>query len=194
MRRQAISLHGFEQSFAQDADPWNTWASHYEAVKRDALTKSVGAGRHGRVLEVAAGNGSNTRMLASRALRLTATEGTASGTRLLREATEGLPNLEVVQRDLENSLPGHRYDLIVISEVLYYLPTRAFEALAREVARTLRSGGSLVLAHHRDAFADRARPANNVHACFIHAMQLSMKCCFQQRARRWRTEHWVRPR
>lgn len=194
MRRQAISLQGFEQTFAQDADPWKTWTSRYEAVKRDALAKAVGAGRHGRVLEVAAGNGSNTRMLASRALRLTATEGTASGTKLLREATEGLPNVEVVQCNLKNSLPGDRYDLIVISEVLYYLPDRAFESFAREVARTLRPGGRLVLAHHRDEFADRARPAHNVHPCFIRTTQVSMKCCFRQRARRWLTERWLRSR
>ena len=76
-----IDLAGFEAKFAQSDDPWSTWDKPDEVVKRHAILHALGPGPLGRVLELGAGNGSNSRSLAARALRLDATEATAHGTR-----------------------------------------------------------------------------------------------------------------
>lgn len=70
---RAITLDGFERTFAADPDPWRTFANRDEATKRTAILHAIGAGPHGRILELAAGNGSNSRELAARTLRLDAT-------------------------------------------------------------------------------------------------------------------------
>ena len=83
-----IDLHGFDRKFAGDADPWSTFTDRDETHKRRAILHGVGPPPVGRVLELAAGNGSNSVALARRALRLDATEGTRSGTDLVRRALQ----------------------------------------------------------------------------------------------------------
>ena len=79
---KAIDLAGFADKFAAEDDPWRTFSARDETVKRQAILRALGPGPIGRVLELAAGNGSNSAAIAPRALRLDATEGTAEGTRL----------------------------------------------------------------------------------------------------------------
>lgn len=185
MRRNAITLDGFERKFASDPDPWRTWTSSYEQVKRRHLGQVIGPGRYGRVLEVGAGNGSNTHMLASRALRLTVTEGTLTGVRLIREMFDETRRIKVCRLDISDRLPEHRYDLIVISEILYYLKDKPFRNLVREVKRTLQPGGVLVLAHHTGLFGDAARNGGSVHRQFLSQLSRFMVCDFDLRTGRY---------
>ncbi|MGB3627141.1 MAG: class I SAM-dependent methyltransferase [Henriciella sp.] len=163
-------------------------------MNRTHLAQAAGPGKHGRVLEVAAGNGSNTPMLAARALRLTVTEGTPSGAELTRQAIEGIERTSVHQLDLADRFPGDRYDLIVISEVLYYLPDRSFRALASEVSRTLRPAGTLVLAHHTVFFDDALRDGRGVHRQFLGEVAADLACAFRRRTRRYVIERLRRTR
>lgn len=193
MKQRAIDLEEFERKFAADPDPWKTWSSSFEQMKRRNLRHMVGTGRHGRVLEVAAGNGSNTSMLASRALRLTATEGTASGAELTARAVSGVPRTTVLQLDLAMPFPGPRYDLIVISEVLYYLDARTLSVLANNVANTLQPGGALVLAHHTAFFDDAQRSGADIHDLFLRRIRLPLTPDRELRARRYRMIRARRP-
>tara|TARA_B100000949_G_scaffold73801_1_gene65825 strand:- start:938 stop:1537 length:600 start_codon:yes stop_codon:yes gene_type:complete len=193
MRRGAISLAGFAEKFDADADPWDTWSARYEAVKRGALAKAIGAGRFGRGIELAAGNGSNTPMIAQHTRRLIATEGTRSGTELVRQVAADLPRVRVVHHDVAARLPGNAFDLIVIAELLYYLGPQPFAMLAAEVSRTLVPGGRLVLLHHAENFPDRARSAARVHRDFMARLGgVPMKKRHRATARRWRVEAWER--
>ena len=83
-----ITLAGFDRTFSDDDDPWATFTSADEALKRRAILHAAGPGPWGRVLELAAGNGSNSAAIAPRALRLDATEATATGTRLVARAVK----------------------------------------------------------------------------------------------------------
>ena len=76
---KAIDLSGFAAKFAADEDPWRTFSNRDEAVKRAAILHALGPGPLGRVLELGSGNGSNSRAIAPRALRLDATEGYGGG-------------------------------------------------------------------------------------------------------------------
>ncbi|RIJ22299.1 class I SAM-dependent methyltransferase [Henriciella barbarensis] len=194
MRRGAISLEGFEQKFEADADPWQTWNSKYEAVKRASLAKAIGPRPYGRGLEIAAGNGSNTLMIANKTRRLIATEGAPAGAALVRKASQGEPHIRVVIHDVADRLPADAFDLIVISELLYYLGSEPFEMLAREVSRTLQPGGRLVLLHHVENFSDRARPADHVHGEFTALLRCPLIKSQKITARRWRAESWDRAR
>ena len=171
-----ITLDGFEGKFSGDADPWRTFSDRDEAVKRDAILHAIGAGPIGRVLELGAGNGSNSVAIAARALRLDATEATASGTRLTARAIAPCDSrARAIQLAVPARLPRPDYDVAVVAEILYYLDARAMARAARDVAGALRPGGRLVLAHHRVDYPDFAQ-----HAAFIHARFLRDSGC------RWR--------
>lgn len=162
-----IALDGFELVFAADPDPWRTFTSDDEARKRRAIRHAIGPARHGRMLEIAAGNGSNSRMLATRSLRLDATEATAAGIRLVEAALPPSPRARAIRLTVPGRFPRSRYDAIVIAELLYYLSPEAMRRTARDTGRALRCGGTIVLAHHRVDFHDFVQHAADLHRIFL---------------------------
>lgn len=163
-----ITLTGFEDKFAGNGDPWSTWTNPDEVLKRRAILHALGPGPIGRVLELGAGNGSNSQALAARALRLDATEGTVAGTALVQQAlADAAPRARARTLVVPAAPPRSRYDAIVIAELLYYLDPTAMRILARQIARLLRPGGTLILAHHRITFYDFAQHAEGIQARFL---------------------------
>jgi cyclopropane fatty-acyl-phospholipid synthase-like methyltransferase len=183
---RSIDVAGFEAKFADDGDPWSTWTDRDEAVKRVAILHALGAGATGRVLELGAGNGSNSMALAQRALRLDATEATATGTALVAKAIAGrAPRARASKLVVPEAPPRSAYDAIVVAELLYYLDPRTMERLARQVSRLLRPGGRLILAHHRITFYDFAQPADDIQDRFLRATGTEWAKRTARRTGRW---------
>lgn len=183
-----ITLEGFEQTFTDNADPWRTFHTRDEARKRVAILHALGARPLGRVLELASGNGSNSVALAARALRLDATEGTATGTRLTADALGRQKRALASTLVLPGRFPSTVYDAIVVAELLYYLSPRRMRRVARDVAMALRPGGVLVLAHHRIDFHDFAQHAAGIHQRFLAATGRRWRSLPRLRSGRWRVE------
>jgi SAM-dependent methyltransferase len=182
-----ITLAGFDAKFAAADDPWRTFDDADEALKRRAILHAIGGGPLGRVIEVAAGNGSNSAAIARRALHLDATEATQSGTRLVARAIRDRPKrarairLTVPAR----RLPRDRYDVAVVAELIYYLSPLAMERTARQMAGALRAGGVMVLAHHRIDFPDFAQHAATIQRRFLAATGAHWKVRVMRRTGRW---------
>lgn len=182
----AIDLGGFEAKFAGDDDPWSTWTDRDEAVKRAAILHALGPGPWGRVLELAAGNGSNSRPLSRHALRLDATEATAAGTALVaRAVADRAPRARALQLAVPAAPPRARYDTVVVAELLYYLDRRTMRRLARQVARLLAPGGTLVLAHHRITFYDFRQHADGIQRRFLEQTGVAWRVRLVRRTARW---------
>lgn len=162
-----IDLAGFSAKFADEDDPWRTFSNRDEAVKRAAILHALGPGPHGRVLELASGNGSNSAALAPRSRRLDATEGTPEGTALTARAIAAWPRARALLQPLPARAPRPIYDAIVVAELLYYLSARDMALVACDVAQAARPGTVLVLAHHRVDFYDFAQHAAGIHARFL---------------------------
>ena len=181
-----ITLAGFDAKFAGDADPWRTFDDADEALKRRAILHAVGPGPWGRVVELAAGNGSNSAAIAPRALRLDATEATDSGTALVARAIRHRPQrARAIRLVVPARLPRPRYDIAVVAEVIYYLTPRAMAQTARDVAGALRPGGVLVLAHHRVDFPDFAQHAAHLQRAFLKATGRRWHVRVTRRTGRW---------
>lgn len=184
---KAITLQGFEAKFEGDADPWHTYTDADEALKRDAILHALGSGPFGRVLEIAAGNGSNSIALARRALRLDATEATSSGTALVERALDPYGRrTRALRLAVPERFPRSSYDAIVLAELLYYLSSSDMARTALNVAAALRLGGTLVLAHHRIDFPDFVQHAAQIQRRFLMASGRPWRTRIVRR-----TTHWI---
>lgn len=193
-----VDLTGFAAKFGADDDPWRTFTNRDEAVKRAAILHALGPGPLGRVLELGSGNGSNSRAIAARALRLHATEGTAEGTGLTARAIAAWPRADAIRLALPSRFPASDYDAIVIAELLYYLSPRAMRHVADAVGQALRPGGRLVLAHHRIDYYDFTQHAAHIQQRFLRMTGLSWHIATVRRRSRWHvivaTRHHRSPR
>lgn len=181
-----IALAGFAQKFASDPDPWRTWTDLDEALKRDAILHALPAGKVGRMLELGAGNGSNSHVLAQRCLRLDATEATREGVELVAKAIGArAPRARAMQLTVPAMPPRPVYDAIVIAELLYYLTPDDMARLARQVAARLRQGGTLIVAHHRITFYDFVQPADHIHSRFLTATKIPWSSRTVRKTGRW---------
>jgi cyclopropane fatty-acyl-phospholipid synthase-like methyltransferase len=181
-----ITLEGFADKFSRDPDPWNTWTGPDEVLKRRAILHALPAGKVGRLLELGAGNGSNSQALAQRSLRLDATEATCEGVDLVAKALRSYAPRAQARRLVVPVVPMRGiYDAIVIAELLYYLPPGAMAELAHQVAAVLRPGGTLVLAHHRITFYDFAQIAEHIQSRFLTATGQSWCPRTVRRTGRW---------
>jgi len=158
MPRTIIDIDGFDAKFEANPDPWNYRTSRFEAFKRKVLLQACGVRPFGRGLELACANGETTRMLARRCLKLTAVDGSKAAVEEARRRTAELSNVRVTQADLPAQLPQGAFDLIVVSELLYYLDQQALNRTLARCWTALAPGGRIVLLHHTIFFDDVAIP------------------------------------
>ncbi|TIR55026.1 MAG: methyltransferase domain-containing protein, partial [Mesorhizobium sp.] len=128
-------------------DPWN-YRSPYEQEKYERQLEILPAGLIGRALELACAEGHFTRQLAPRVGHLTATDISSVAVERARARCSGQPNVDFGVLDFSaETLPG-KMDLIVCSEVLYYLDDLAeLRRIAKKFVEALTPGGSVVSAH-----------------------------------------------
>ena len=181
----AINLDGFAARFAADSDPWSTFSSRDEAIKREAIIHALGSNTRGRILELASGNGSNSAALAPRCLKLDATEGTAEGAALTARAIAHWPRARAHKLVLPGRSPQGTYDAIIIAELLYYLTPSQMRSVAAECDRLARHRTRLVLAHHTVDFFDFAQHAQRINERFVGCTAKFGSLRTQRRSRRW---------
>jgi SAM-dependent methyltransferase len=135
----------FEALYEDSPDPWNYSSSEYERDKYAATLAAVGEGPYDRALEVGCSIGIFTAMLAPRCRELVAMDFSARALELARPRLAALGNVELVAGAFPEQAPARDWELIVCSEVLYYLDRPAL-ASALEWLRARLAGGARVVA------------------------------------------------
>jgi len=159
---KAIDLAGFERKFRQNIDPWNYTNSLFEHFKRRVLLRACGHNKHGRVLELGCAIGETTRFLTPLSLRLVALDGSATAVAEARRRVHGT-HVKFVHAKLPDQMPRGPFDLIVISEIAYYLYAHELAVLGQRLAAATAYRGKIVLLHHRRHFADAAQSPRIAH-------------------------------
>lgn len=145
-RRLSMGAEYFTDLYARDPDPWNFSDSAYEAAKYAETLSALPRDRFARALEVGCSIGVLTRSLAARCDALLAIDVAEQALRCARERCMGLP-VEFRRMRIPDEWPAGTFDLILLSEVLYYLTTDEIDRVAARVAGSLREGGCLMLVH-----------------------------------------------
>jgi SAM-dependent methyltransferase len=139
----------FEALYEADPDPWRFATSPYERGKYRATLTALPARRFRSALEVGCSVGVMTRLLARRCDRLLALDAAESALRHARRRRRGLAGVTVARATLPQEWPPGRFDLIVLSEVLYFLSAAEVRRVAEATWRSLLPGGIAVLVDWR---------------------------------------------
>ena len=137
----------FEDLYAKDADPWRFATSPYEREKYDATLAALPRARYARGLEIGCSIGVFTRRLAARCDGLLATDIAEEPLRAARLRLADAPRVQFARGAAPNEWPEGTFDLIVLSEVVYYLDDADVDRMAERIVRSLAPGGDLVLVH-----------------------------------------------
>jgi predicted TPR repeat methyltransferase len=135
----------FERLYAANSDPWDLATSDYEAAKRDATIDALGASRFDSALEVGCALGLLTERLAARCDALLAIDTARNVLAVASERLTDFPHVSLMCADIPAQWPDRTYDLIVLSEVLYFLSAEEIAVTSRLAMRSLDEGGICLL-------------------------------------------------
>lgn len=167
----------FDDLYAGDPDPWRFAANAYERDKYVATIASLSKGRYRNAFEVGCSIGVLTRQLASRCEAMLSVDVAKAALDRAVHRCADLTQVRFAEMRVPGDWPVERFDLILLSEVLYFLDQADVEQLAVKVGDSLEPGGDIVLVHWlgetnyplsgdqaADFFIAKATPFASVHS------------------------------
>jgi 2-polyprenyl-3-methyl-5-hydroxy-6-metoxy-1,4-benzoquinol methylase len=144
-RSATIPPEYFENKYRADIDPWQFRTSEYERKKYQATLQSLTKPKYETALEVGCSIGVLTRLLSPRCVSLLAVDASATAI----EAARAINGANVTFRvaDIPARFPAGKFNLIVLSEVLYYFEEADLARVARACTNSIAHDGEIVLCH-----------------------------------------------
>jgi SAM-dependent methyltransferase len=159
-----MTADDFEQRYRNDDDPWAYEHSPYEQAKYEATLAACGPGPFACALELGGSIGVFTERLAPRCEHLTTIDVSRTAAAMARRRLADFPRTRVLRGSIPDDIPEFDYDLVVASEILYYLEEERFERTLAVIRARLLPGGRLVAVHFRPAGPERPFTGGEVHA------------------------------
>jgi len=166
----------------EHSDPWGVETRWYEERKRNLVLAVLPRRRFDRVLELGCSTGLLAQSLADRASQVLAVDRSPAALEAARERLANRPEVSVADLDVPTDWPdGALFDLVVVSEVGYFLSPAAIEELAARVATSLAPDGVVVLCHRRHSVDGWVMDADEVHERFARAAVPPLQASYRDR-------------
>ncbi|TXD98627.1 methyltransferase domain-containing protein [Psychrobacter frigidicola] len=197
----AYSESYFDTLYNDNTDPWQYQTRWYEKRKRDMCLAVLPQAQYGNAIELGCGNGVFSELLARRCHALLSVDGNTQAVQLAKQRLKGSPHVRVIQgiipnallnledtllhtypltdkllanKPLSNKPPANKppFDLIVISEILYYLSPNDVDKVITWIGQNLAIDGTLLCCHWRYAIDGFAMTGETVHQRLQQAFSL----------------------
>jgi hypothetical protein len=145
--RATLKPEYFDSIYKADPDPWNFAGSPYEQGKYAITLNAMPKPRYRSALEVGCSIGVLTRSLASRCDSVLAIDAAPTPLVEAKRRCADMPGVRFEQMFVPEKWPDGVFELILLSEVVYYLSREDVGRLAARVTRSLPAGGSVLLVH-----------------------------------------------
>lgn len=153
----------FTDLYAASADPWEFRTRWYEERKYALSVAALPRRRYARAFEPGCSVGVLTALLAARCDAVLATDPAQAAVDSARTYLTGQQNVAVECSAVPHTWPAGSFDLIVISELGYYLDAPDLDLLLRRTADSLVPGGDLLAVHWRRPVPDYPSTGDAVH-------------------------------
>ena len=135
----------FDALFASDPDPWGFEHSEYEATKRHATLAILFPDRFKRALEIGCANGILTAELATICETVLALDVSSEALQLAARRVGTMGNVSLARAEVPREWPDDTFDLIVFSEILYFLSEDEISQVAQLAWKSLTEEGVCLL-------------------------------------------------
>ncbi|MGI4747797.1 MAG: class I SAM-dependent DNA methyltransferase [Janthinobacterium lividum] len=140
----------FDRLYADNPDPWDFETSEYERAKYAETLAALDGRRFGLVLELGCSIGIMTAALATRSERVVGVDIADAALERARIRCAEFGHVSFQRRTLPSEHPeidAQSCDVVLVSELLYFLSPADNADLAAWVLRVLAPGGMIVLAN-----------------------------------------------
>ncbi len=165
----------FEDLFRKDPDPWGLATRWYERRKYAITVASLPRERYRRAFEPACAIGVLTESLARRCDRLIASDTSQTAVENARRRLAGQHHVEVDVMEVPRQWPEGRFDLIVLSEFVFFLDDHDLASLLDRTVASLDDDGHVIAVHYLPAgrivqTADEVHDALGAHPALVRTV------------------------
>lgn len=137
----------FEGQYASNGDPWQLATSDYERAKYTSTLAVLPRPRYASAVEIGCSIGVLTRALAGCCDAILGLDVVEAALEQARERNRDLAHVRFARAQVPGEWPSGTFDLIVLSEVVYFLDHGDVVRLVARVKDSLRPSGTVVLVH-----------------------------------------------
>jgi hypothetical protein len=153
----------FDNLYASDDDPWGYRERWYELRKRSLLLASLPHARYLSAFEPGCSIGITSVELAKRCDALLCLDSSAIAARSAAESVAAFPHAAVCQASIPEAWPAQAFDLIVLSELLYYLDRQDLGRTLHSMQHSLRNGGTVICCHWLGRVPEASLSVKEIH-------------------------------
>lgn len=146
MTTGSLNTDYFDQLYADNPDPWRMVSNEYEDAKYAATLAALPRVRYQHAIEIGCSVGVLTARLATRCDDLLATDVAQAALDQAAMRCRGLP-VRFALSSLPDSPPPGQFDLIMLSEVLYYFDEADIARIAEAVRNMATPDADIMLVH-----------------------------------------------
>jgi len=168
-----VSAGYFDDMYANSPDPWGFTSRWYEARKHAITVAMLPKARYRDAFEPGCSIGVLSDLLAPRCEHLLCCDIVPAAVQAAAERTANHANVEVQQRAVPRDWPDDQFDLIVLSEILYYFAGSDLDRVLDLAVAALRPGATLLAVHWRHPVAEYPRSGDDVHAVLAARQELA---------------------
>lgn len=180
----------FDDVYRANDDPWAFATSPYERAKYEATLAALPNERYANAFEIGCSIGVLSEMLARRCDRLLSVDASELPLKAARQRLAPYPNVTVAQMSVPGQFADGQFDLILLSEVGYYLNLNDLKRTRQLMMDHLTAGGHLLLVHWTPVVPDYPLTGDQVHEQFtdVTGDGQPLKHLLQQRTNTYRLD------
>jgi len=166
----------FDEIFRENPDPWGYTHRFYETSKFRATIRALPKVKFKNAFEIACAIGVLTEKLAPKCDRLLSVDYSEPALVEARKRCSHLPQVRFEQMQIPQQFPTEKFDLILFSEVGFFLTMADLLETKQKIIDGLLPGGYLLKVHYPSTAGDYfIHDGETVHNTFIENSASSLK-------------------
>lgn len=188
--KQTLTEKYFEDVYAANDDPWNFETSEYEAEKYAETIKALPREKYKNAFEIGCSIGVLTEKLAAKCEQILAIDVSEKALEKAETRCKNLPQINFKKMNFPQEIPERFFDLILISEVGYYLAPEDWTKASEKVFAHLNENGQIALVHWLPEVHDYPQTGDEVHDSFAEFVSGKMRSVYKMRSENYRIDVW----